>query len=124
MKDINWLIESYLDYLKNKQSNISLSIEDLSKNDRVDEANLEKIRLNIVDIFSKMFNISMTNNCDALREKYLGFFDKITNPWHINKIKAKEFGKEQEAIIEDIKIQEAEELKSKFVKYYKQIEAK
>ncbi|SRR5690554_40912 len=124
MKDMNWLIESYLDYLKNKQSNIRISIEDLLKNDRVDEANLEKIRLNIVDIFSKMFNISMTSNCEALKEKYLGYFDKITNPWHINKIKAEEFGKEQETIIEDIKIHEAEELKSKFIEYYKQIEAK
>jgi len=124
MKDVNWLIESYLDYLKNKQNNIRASIEDLSKNDRVDEANLEKIRLNIVDIFSKMFNISMTNNCEALREKYLGYFDKITNPWHLNKLKAEEFGKEQEAIIEDIKIQEAEELKSKFIEYYNQVESK
>ena len=93
MKDMNWLIESYLDYLKNKQSNIRISIEDLLKNDRVDEANLEKIRLNIVDIFSKMFNISMTSNCEALKEKYLGYFDKITNPWHINKIKAKNLEK-------------------------------
>src|SRR5690554_6965696 len=70
MKDMNWLIESYLDYLKNKQSNIRISIEDLLKNDRVDEANLEKIRLNIVDIFSKMFNISMTSNCEARSEDH------------------------------------------------------
>ena len=66
----------------------------------------------------------MTNNCEALREKYLGYFDKITNPWHLNKLKAEEFGKEQEAIIEDIKIQEAEELKSKFIEHYNQVESK
>lgn len=123
MKDVNWLIESYLDYLKNKQNNIRASIEDLFKNDRIDEANLEKVRLNIVDIFSRIFNISMTNNCEALKEKYLGFFDKITNPWHVNKGKAEEFKKEQEIVIEDIKIREAEELKAKFIEYYEQIEA-
>lgn len=123
MKDVNWLVESYLAYLKNKQSNIRISIEDLLKDDRVDEANLEKIRLNIVDIFSKMFNISITNNYETLREKYFIHFDKITKPWLINKLKAEEFEKEQEVIIENIKIQEAEELKSKFVEYYVQIEA-
>jgi len=123
MKDINWLTESYSDYLKNRKSNINISIEDLLKNDRIDEANLEKIRLNIVDIFSKMFNISINNDCEALKEKYLGYFDRITNPWHINKTKAEEFKKEQEAIIEEIKIQEADELKAKFIEYYSQIEA-
>lgn len=121
MKDINWLKESYLTYLKERQSNIKALIENLQKEERIDEANLEKIKLNIVDIFSKMFNISITNNYEASKEKYLDYFDKITTPWHTNKLKAIEFGKEQESIMENIKIQEAEELKSKFKEYYSQI---
>ncbi|MCQ4925684.1 hypothetical protein NE686_21485 [Tissierella carlieri] len=122
MKDINWLKENYLNFLREKQENFKRSIEDLQKQECVDEANLEKVRLNIVEIFYKMFNISLSDNPMALRERYLGFFDKITEPWHINKEKALEFGKEKEVIIEDIKIQEAEELKNRFKEYYNQLD--
>lgn len=122
MRDINYLRENYLIFLNKKQENLKKSIEDLQKQECVDEANLQKIRLNIVEIFYKMFNISLSDSPVALKEKYLSFFDKITEPWHINKEKALEFGKESEAIIEELKIQEAEELKNQFKDYYNQID--
>ncbi|CAK7033772.1 hypothetical protein CIW83_11735 [Tissierella sp. P1] len=121
MKDINWLKENYLNFLREKQENFKRSIEDLQKQECVDEANLEKVRLNIVEIFYKMFNISLSDKSVDLEEKYLGFFDKITKPWYINKEKALKFGDEKEVIIEGIKIQEAEELKSRFKEYYNEI---
>ncbi|NLL71494.1 MAG: hypothetical protein GX238_10255 [Epulopiscium sp.] len=122
MRDINYLRENYLIFLNKKQENLKKSIEDLQKQECVDEANLQKIRLNIVEIFYKMFNISLSDSPVALKEKYLSFFDKITEPWHINKEKALEFGKESKAIIEELKIQEAEELKNQFKDYYNQID--
>lgn len=122
MRDINYLRENYLIFLNKKQENLKKNIEDLQKQECVDEANLQKIRLNIVEIFYKMFNISLSDSPVALKEKYLSFFDKITEPWHINKEKALEFGKESEAIIEELKIQEAEELKNQFKDYYNQID--
>lgn len=122
MKDINWIEENYLNYLKEKQESLKRSIENLQKQECVDEANLQKVRLNIVEIFHKMFNISPKDNPTLLKEKYLGFFDRITEPWHINKEKALEFGKENEAIIEELKIGEAEELKNQFKDYYNQID--
>ena len=121
MKDINWLKENYLNFLEEKQGNYKRNIEDLRKKECLDEANLEKVRLNIVEIFYKMFNISLSDNPIDLREKYLSFFDKITRPWYINKEKALKFGEEKEVIIEDIKIQEVEELKSRFKEYFKEI---
>lgn len=120
MKDANWLKEAYLLFLNERQANLKALIENLHEEERIDEAILEKIKLNIVEIFSKMFNISISNNCEALKEKYLGYFDKITSPWRTNKLKAIEFDREQEIIIENIKIQEADELKSKFLEYYNQ----
>ncbi|MDU5080940.1 hypothetical protein ACF3M2_05760 [Tissierella carlieri] len=121
MKDINWLKENYLNFLKEKQENFKSSIEDLQKQECLDEVNLEKVKLNIAEIFYKMFNISLNDKSVDLEEKYLGFFDKITKPWYINKEKALKFGDEKEVIIEDIKIQEAEELKSRFKEYYNEI---
>ncbi len=35
---------------------------------------LKKIRLNVVEIFTKMFAISISDNLEILKEKYLGFF--------------------------------------------------
>lgn len=121
MKDINWLRDNYFSFLKEKEENYKISIEDLQKQGCFDEANLNKIRLNIVEIFHKMFNISITISPEQLEEKYLGFFQKITKPWVINREKALEFGDETGAIIEELKIQEAEELKAKFKDYYSQL---
>lgn len=122
MKDIDYLTQSYLALLNKKQDDFKRNIKDLQEQECADEANLQKIRLNIVEIFYKMFNISLSDNPVELKEKYLNFFDKITEPWHINKGKALEFGKEEDVIIEELKIQEAEELKNQFKDYYNQIE--
>ena len=122
MKDVNWLKENYLSFLEGKEEKLKRRIEDLQKQECIDEANLQKIRLNIVEIFHSMFNISLGNNPELLREKYLGFFDKITGPWKINKEKAIKFNNDMEAIIEDIKIKEAEELEKQFKDYYRQLD--
>lgn len=122
MKDVNWLKDSYLNFLEVKQKSMEDSIKNLQDECRMDEANFEKIRLNVVGIFTKMFIISNSDNPKILKEKYLGFFIKITEPWYINKDKALKFEKEESVIIEEIKIQEAEELKTKFIDYYNQID--
>lgn len=122
MRDINWLKENYSNFLRDKQERLEKTIEDLQNQDCVDEANLGKVRINIVEIFHKMFNISLSDNPEDLREKYLGFFDKIAGPWYRNKEKALEFDNEMEALIEDIKIQEVEELKNQFKEYYGQLD--
>ena len=49
-----------------------------AKQECLDEVNLEKVKLNIAEIFYKMFNISLNDKSVDLEEKYLGFFDKIT----------------------------------------------
>lgn len=121
MQDINSLKEDYLNFLNMREESLRRSIEDLQRQECRDEANLEKIRLNVVEIFHKMFNISFSNDPVELKDKYLNFFDKITTPWRVNREKAIEFGKDREAIIEELKIKEAEELKSKFKDYYEKI---
>lgn len=122
MKDIKWLIDKYLTFLKENQETSKRLIVALQKDDCLDEANLEKVRLNVVDIFYKMFNISISDDSIALNEKYLGFFNKISEPWYKNKEKAMECGKEKEMIVENIKIEKVEELKNKFNDYYNQLD--
>lgn len=122
MDDVKWLKDNYSIFLKEKSNESKIKIEELKKDERLDEANLEKIRLNVIEIFSKMFTISNSDNPEILKDKYLSFFDKITKPWYVNKEKALKFDKQKEVIIEDIKIEEAESLKSKFKDYYSQMD--
>ena len=122
MKSKEWLKENYLTFLEEKQEKLKKGIKELQEQDCLDEANLEKVKLNVVEIFHKMFNISLSDKPIELSERYLGFFHKITEPWYINKDKALEFGEEKEVIIEDIKIKEAEELKERFKEYYNQLD--
>ena len=122
MEDVKWLKDNYSIFLKEKSNESKAKIEKLKKDERLDEANLEKIRLNVIEIFSKMFTISNSDDPEILKDKYLSFFDKITKPWYINKEKALKFDKQKEVIIEDIKIEEAESLKSKFKDYYSKMD--
>ena len=122
MEDVKWLKDNYSIFLKEKSNESKAKIEKLKKDERLDEANLEKIRLNVIEIFSKMFTISNSDDPELLKDKYLSFFDKITKPWYVNKEKALTFDKQKEVIIEDIKIEEAESLKSKFKDYYSKMD--
>lgn len=122
MEDVKWLKDNYSIFLKEKSNESKAKIEKLKKDERLDEANLEKIRLNVIEIFSKMFTISNSDDPELLKDKYLSFFDKITKPWYVNKEKALKFDKQKEVIIEDIKIEEAESLKSKFKDYYSKMD--
>ena len=114
MTKTEWLQENYINYLEERKRELKFSIEQLQKEDCADEANLNKIRLNVVDIFSKMFNLSSSDDSKVVKEKYLGYFEKITTPWYANKEKALSFKKEKEVMVEEIKIKETEELKNKF----------
>lgn len=122
MNNLNWLRDSYKNFLKVKSKESEIKIDRLLKEERLDESNLEKIRLNVIEIFTKMFDISYSDNPVDLREKYLGFFKKITGPWHINKEKADVYGEVREMVIEEIKIQEAEILRRQFIKFYSKID--
>lgn len=122
MKDNNWLKENYVDFLEVKKKDLQDSIKKLGEEGAMDEVNLEKVRLNVVDIFSKMFDLSKDDNAEKLKENYFGFFKKITSPWIVNKEKALEFGKEKEALIEEIKLKEVEVLKDSFNELYDQID--
>ncbi len=122
MKDMDWLKLNYVGFLTERQEHYQVSMDRLYQQQCVDEANFEKIRLNVVEIFSKMFKISSAQNPEALKTKYLSFFDKITTPWHLNREKALEFGRDRERFIEDLKTQEAEVLRLRFEEYFSQID--
>jgi len=120
LKEVTVLIESW----KENSSG-------LRKEESTDEAILESIKVNVGDIFCKMFNISYTNSCKGvlteeeelkkLHDAYLAFFDKIPAPWREKAEKDKEHNMMEEFYKEQIKLETADMLKDLFVEYYKKL---
>lgn len=121
MGAIDLLTTNYRDYLEGRMNELRSRGEELQRSGSQDEAVLERIKFNVVEIFSKMFKLSKGNTKEEIRDKYYAFLEKISSPWGINREKALKFGKEKDAIIEDIKLNVVEELKKKFEIYYNQI---
>ena len=85
--------------------------------DREDEADHEKIRLNVYDIFLKMFNLSLkkTESKAAFRKMYLDFHQTIPRNWHAARAKAIK-DDTIDYYIEDIKIETANQIEAFFKK--------
>jgi hypothetical protein len=108
-------------YLENEKSRLIQESQQLKAECRDDEYKFLQVELNIVDIFTKMFVISCQKAASSqnwqftLRETYLSFFDKIPVAWLENLKKCKEHGLDDEVLIESLKLQRAEAIKSMFV---------
>ncbi|WBW98117.1 hypothetical protein [Oceanirhabdus sp. W0125-5] len=105
-----------------------------------DEANLERIKLNVIDIFEKMFMVSYNNvfvksnnpNLTAILEKeeddykklhlaYDHFLNNITAPWREKLEKDKKFNNIEKAIIEELKLAEVDRVKAIFNELYNEL---
>lgn len=119
--------EEFLGIINKRVEELKKSAKILMEEDRRDEAKFEKVKLNVYEIFEKMFLISFksayrdgsnTSSDDKdyylLEEEYNKFFEKITKPWKDNAVKDKEHGLSNDLMIEEIKIETAEEIKSTF----------
>ena len=93
-----------------------------------DEAILENIKVNVVDIFYKMFQVSYNKTCknveqqavelDKLKTAYLEFFHKIPTAWLENMGKAKENNLMVEYYKEQIKLETVGVIKELFMEHY------
>ncbi len=96
--------------------------EELSTEGAQDEAVMEKIKLNITDIFHKMFLLSLKRvnvlqpaPFSQLKEAYLPFFTRIPASWKEKAQKDKEYNRVLEGIIEEIKLKRAREIEARFI---------
>lgn len=111
------LKEEYLKEVEGMINEYRHNSAGLRKEDSDDGAILENIKLNVCDIFFKMFNISYNKSCmnsddektklNNLSDTYLAFFEKIPAPWKEKMVKDKEFNMMKEYYIEEIKLDTA-----------------
>lgn len=104
----------------------------LREDNSIDEAVFEQIKVNVVEIFEKLFNISYNracknsdsdiDNCRANLKKlyceYMNFFDKIPSPWREKASKDKEHKLMEDYYKEQIKLNTADQIKTKFLESY------
>lgn len=122
------------EYLKQVTSLISKWKENSFslKNDGAnDEAILENIKVNVGDIFYKMFNISYNNSykkieapeveLKKLYNTYLEFFEKIPAPWKEKLIKDKEYNLMEDYYKEELKLETADKIKNLFIEDYERL---
>lgn len=126
------LREEYMKLLKTQIDAHLNKSNALKEQDFIDEHNFEKIKLNVVEIFLKMFyasfndvygnqaNTELTSNekYEKLYSKYMAFFERIPSSWIEKSKKAKELKMVKEYVIEELKINTANEVKELFIEQY------
>ncbi|QSX04830.1 hypothetical protein JYG23_08950 [Sedimentibacter sp. zth1] len=127
MKNLEDLIKSYTGIVIKKKEECIIKHDNLIKDNRKDEADLEKIKANIYDIFTTMVTATekQINNKKILSEEekyndfcisYLKIFDKIPASWRAKLEKAKKNNAVIESVIEEVKLSVADELRNIFKK--------
>ena len=112
MKNIDLLIKKYTDLLNEKKEKCKLKCDELTNDNRKDEADLEKIKLNIYDVFTTLVgatqkqiltkkDIDEALKYEAFCNAYLQTFDKIPQNWRVKLEKSKENNAVIDIVIEE-----------------------
>lgn len=131
MSHYKQLKEDYLLALAALIDNWKNNAIELRANNSTDEAILEQIKVNVGDIFYKIFNVSYKNTykntkndqCteiqyEKLYTSYLTFFNKIPAPWKEKALKDKEHNIMDEYYKEELKLATVDKIKNLFIDYY------
>lgn len=129
---LNTVKESLFEEIDNMMKNTTDRIELLNREERKDEVNLEKVKLNVYDIFKTMYGASEKKVEGAFRnaseeeklvqfeKAYLGFFDNIPKAWYESLEKAKKHDDFEKVHIEEIKLDAMNNIKEMFIKLWKE----
>lgn len=112
-------MKKYSTYLEDKKIESVKLQKELIEDERSDEANLEKVRYNIYDVFSQLLQSAMKRNSDMeqMKKTYVNYFDTIPASWKVRLEKAKEHNDVETAYVEEIKLGIANELKTVFLEF-------
>lgn len=116
MKTIADHLLPYRVFLADKKQRIGQAIEQLEEQKRQDEANLQKISLNIVGIFDTVALADERQATDwpSFCSLYERRFETLTAPWRIRLAAAREHGDILTQTIEEEKLSTANEIREVF----------
>ncbi len=119
-------IIDYLNYIHSLTAEYNSHIQALIIDDRKDEADIYKIRINICDIFIRMLDatekkVGPVKSADeaeqagVYNQEYLDWFEKIPVNWRTNLETARKYEDAINIKTEEVKLETAELLRSKFL---------
>lgn len=120
------LESNFLNYIETSIAHFTATSKKLQEQEKVDEANLEKIKKNVYDIFKTLFNVDKkrifekTKDYDLFCLEYLKRFDTIPQSWKISLDNATKHGDTVNQVIEELKLNTALNIKNEFLKLSKQ----
>lgn len=116
MKTIADHLLPYRAFLADKKQRIGQAIEQLEEQKRQDEANLQKISLNIVGIFDTVALADERQGTDwtSFCSRYERRFETLTAPWRARLAAAREHGDILTQAIEEEKLSTANEIRDVF----------
>ena len=108
-------MSKYIEFLDQTIEELKKQERDLIQNNRKDEANFIRIKINICDISKTIYNVSAGKNSgSALKEEYVRQLTRLPENWIISYQKAKEHGDVQKILIEETKLEMLQMIKDKF----------
>lgn len=107
-------IEVFRTYMETEKNSCLMRAETLVKDSRQDEANMEKIRANVFDIFNTVSGAAVMRFPENAKSFLLNKMETIPQAWETSKATAQEHGDYTKALIEEIKLQAISEIKEKF----------
>jgi hypothetical protein len=110
------MIKAYQDIVEGKMKESKEVETSLIAEDRKDEANIERVRYNIYDIFVIMLNATKkaTKDKDGFCESYLKKFDTIPASWKERLELARKHQDVETVLIEETKLKVVAELRNLF----------
>ena len=109
----------FIEYIDEKICDLKEEEMQLQNTDRKDEANLIKIKINICEICKTLYNVSKKESSEQEeKEFYLQKIENLSFQWKSSMEKAKEFGDVEKTVIEEIKLEILNEIKSKYDAFF------
>lgn len=118
----------YCGFIESKKKQFIEQYENLKEDNRKDEADHEKIKENICDIFEVLFqthvnqleklSVSEEEKLLRLKEGFTNRFETIPKNWIARLELAKQHNDVANIVIEELKLQVAKELKERFIAFY------
>ena len=117
MKTIAEYLIPYRTYLASEKQRTSALIQQLECQNRHDEANLQKVRLNILGVFETVAQADERQCADwaSFCQRYEPRFDTLTSPWRSRLAAALQQGDVPVQLIEEEKLAAANQIKNVFL---------
>ncbi len=122
------ILEEYYGIIDKEKAECEKEIQSLMMDDRMDEANIAKIKLNVYDIMKTITKVPYEaarkgkeeEQAEILKNEYLRLNDRIPGAWKGKLAKAKEHDAADEILIEETKLEVAAHLLDKFLEIIEQ----